>query len=54
MEKKILNKITFPHYLKSLENSIITKFFVVNYGEIKKTYDDTFDYMMAMIKKKLH
>jgi ABC-type dipeptide/oligopeptide/nickel transport system ATPase component len=54
MEKKILNKITFPHYLKSLENSVITKFFVVNYGEIKKTYDDTFDYMMAMIKKKLN
>ena len=26
MEKRILNKITFPHYLKSMETSLINKF----------------------------
>lgn len=54
MEKKILNKITFPHYLKSLENSEFTKFIVVTYGEIKKAYDETFNFLMSMIKKKLN
>ncbi len=54
MEKKILNKITFPHYLKSLESSEFTKFIVVAFGEIKKSYDETFNFLMSMIKKKLH
>lgn len=54
MEKKILNKITFPHYLKSLENSEFTKFIVVTFGEIKKSYDETFNFTMSMIKKKLN
>jgi ABC-type dipeptide/oligopeptide/nickel transport system ATPase component len=54
MEKKILNKITFPHYLKSLESSEFTKFIVVTFGEIKKSYDETFNFLMSMIKKKLN
>ena len=53
MEKRILNKVTFPHYLKSLESSIINKFYSVEYGGIKKIYDDMFDYLMEHIKKKL-
>lgn len=53
MEKRILNKVTFPHYLKSLESSIINKFYSVENGGIKKVYDDMFDYLMDLIKKKL-
>jgi tRNA A37 threonylcarbamoyladenosine biosynthesis protein TsaE len=54
MEKRILNKVTFPHYLKSLENSVINKFFMVEYGGIKKVYDEMFDYIMDFIKKKIY
>jgi ABC-type dipeptide/oligopeptide/nickel transport system ATPase component len=53
MEKRILNKVTFPHYLKSLEVSQINKFFTVENNQIKKVYDDAFDYLMEIIKKKL-
>ena len=53
MEKRILNKVTFPHYLKSLENSVINKFFSVEYGGIKKVYDEMFSYLMEFIAKKL-
>ena len=45
MEKRILNKVTFPHYLKSLESSIINKFFSVENGGIKKVYDDEHSYL---------
>jgi ABC-type dipeptide/oligopeptide/nickel transport system ATPase component len=54
MEKKILNKVTFPHYLKSLEGSEFSKFIVVTYGEIKKAYDEMFNFLMSVIKKKLN
>ena len=54
MEKKILNKITFPHYLKSLESSEFSKFIFVTYGEIKKAYDEMFNFLMMLIKKKLN
>jgi uridine kinase len=53
MEKRILNKVTFPHYLKSLESSQINKSITVEKNEIKKVYDEMFDYLMEMIKKKL-
>ena len=53
MEKRILNKVTFPHYLKSLEISTINKFITVSYGNIKSAYDEMFDYIMDFITKKL-
>ena len=53
MEKRILNKVTFPHYLKSLEISDINKFITVKHGEIQNAYDELFDYIMSYIKKKL-
>jgi uridine kinase len=53
IEKRILNKITFPHYLKSLETSIINKFISIKYDMLKEAYDELFDYIMAIIKKKL-
>ena len=53
MQKRILNKITFPHYLKSLETSIINKFISIKYDMLKEAYDELFDYIMAIIKKKI-
>jgi tRNA A37 threonylcarbamoyladenosine biosynthesis protein TsaE len=53
MEKRILNKITFPHYLKSLESSVMNKVFFVQQNEIKKVYDEMFLYLMNSIEKKL-
>jgi hypothetical protein len=53
MEKRILNKVTFPHYLKSLETSTINKFINVSYSNVKIAYDEMFDYIMDFITKKL-
>ena len=53
IEKRILNKVTFPHYLKSLETSIINKFISIKYNMLKEAYDEMFDYIMAIIKKKI-
>ncbi len=53
IEKRILNKVTFPHYLKSLETSVINKFISIKYGMLKEAYDEMFDYIMAIIKKKI-
>lgn len=53
IEKRILNKVTFPHYLKSLETSTINKFINIKYDSLKEAYDEMFDYIMAIIKKKI-
>jgi hypothetical protein len=53
MEKRILNKITFPHYLNSLQTSAFNKMINVKYGEVKEAYDEVFAYIMEEIKKKL-
>ncbi len=53
IEKRILNKVTFPHYLKSLETSVINKYISIKYGSLKEAYDEMFDYIMAIIKKKI-
>jgi tRNA A37 threonylcarbamoyladenosine biosynthesis protein TsaE len=53
IEKRILNKVTFPHYLKSLETSVINKFINIKYDMLKEAYDEMFDYIMAIIKKKI-
>jgi ABC-type dipeptide/oligopeptide/nickel transport system ATPase component len=53
IEKRILNKVTFPHYLKSLETSVINKFINIKYDSLKEAYDEMFDYIMAIIKKKI-
>lgn len=53
MEKRILNKVTFPHYLNSLQTSTFNKMINVKYGEIKEAYDEVFVYIMEEIKKRL-
>ncbi len=53
LEKRILNKVTFPHYLKSLETSVINKIINIKYDSLKEAYDEMFDYIMAIIKKKI-
>jgi hypothetical protein len=53
IEKRILNKVTFPHYLKSLETSVINKYISIKHGMLKESYDEMFDYIMAIIKKKI-
>jgi Cdc6-like AAA superfamily ATPase len=53
MEKRILNKITFPHYLNSLQTSAFNKMINVKYGEVKEAYDEVFVYIMEEIKKRL-
>lgn len=48
------NQITYPYYLKSVENSTITKF--LNSSELNndKIYDEAFDYLMNSISKYLY
>lgn len=48
------NQITYPYYLKSIENSTINKF--LNSSELKddKVYDEAFDYLMNFISKYLY
>ena len=53
MEKRILNKVTFQHYLNSLQTMLIHKTVSVQYGGIKLAYDEMFDYIMDYIKKKI-
>lgn len=54
--KRILNKISYPHYLKSLEISYINKFIPVKSGkeELKQTYNNIFDYLVENIEKKIY
>ena len=54
--RRILNKISYPHYMRSLEDSFINKFIQVKSGreEIQKTYDSIFDYLVENIEKKIY
>lgn len=56
MTKRILNKITYPHYLKSLESSYINKFIPVKSGreDLKQAYNNIFDYLVENIEKKIY
>lgn len=51
IEKRILNAISFPIYLEMLKESKFTKIINVVYGELKKVYDETFDYIINSVKK---
>lgn len=56
MEKRILNKITYPHYMNSLQTSIINKFIQVKSGEeaLKEAYGIIFDFVVENIEKKIY
>jgi len=56
MSKRILNKVSFPHYMKSLETSYINKFMSVKSGkeELKQSYNNIFDYLVENIEKKIY
>jgi uridine kinase len=51
IEKRILNAISFPIYLEQLKNQKFTKTINIQYGELKKAYDELFDYVIYSIKK---
>jgi len=51
IEKRILNTISFPIYLEMLKESKFTKIINVQYGELKKAYDETFDNIINLVKK---
>ena len=51
IEKRILNTISFPIYLEMTKESKFTKIINVQYGELKKAYDETFDYIINSVKK---
>jgi hypothetical protein len=53
IEKRILNAISFPIYLDLLSKSKFTKTINIQYGELKKAYDEIFDYIIDSIKKLL-
>ena len=56
MTRRILNKISYPHYMKSLEDSYINKFIPVKSGNesLKETYSNIFDYLIENIEKKIY
>ena len=56
MARRILNKISYPHYMKSLEDSYINKFISVKSGQesLKETYSTMFDYLIENIEKKIY
>jgi len=51
IEKRILNAVSFPIYLEQLKNQKFTKTINIQYGELKKAYDELFDYVIYSIKK---
>jgi uridine kinase len=53
IEKRILNAISFPIYLEMLKESKFTKTIMIQYGELKKAYDEIFDYIIDSVKKLL-
>lgn len=48
-DKMILNLVTYPTYLKVLEDSKIDKF--INVSDLSQTKKDTFEYLMSAINK---
>ena len=50
IEKRILNASSFPLYLELLKESRFTKTINIEYGKLKKAYDDIFDYIIDSIK----
>jgi uridine kinase len=53
IEKRILNAISFPIYLEMLKESKFSKTINIQYGELKKAYDELFDYIIASVKKNI-
>ena len=54
LEKRILNKVSYPHYLESLKTSKIDKFIVVESGKLKEVYDQLFDYVIKEVEKVIY
>jgi hypothetical protein len=53
IEKRILNAISFPIYLELIKQSKFTKTINIEYGKLKDSYNDIFDYIIDSIKKLL-
>ena len=53
IEKRILNAISFPIYLEMLKQSKFTKTINIEYGKLKDSYNNVFDYIIDSIKKLL-
>lgn len=53
VEKRILNAISFPIYLEALKKAHHTKIINIQYGELKKAYDEIFDYVTNSIKRSI-
>jgi uridine kinase len=51
IEKRILNAISFPLYLELLKQSKFTKTINIEYGKLKDSYNDVFDYIIESVKK---
>jgi uridine kinase len=51
IEKRILNAISFPIYLEQLKNQKFTKTINIEYGKLKDSYNDVFDYIINSVKK---
>jgi cytidylate kinase len=54
LEKKILNIMSFQHSMDSLKESKFDKFVNVEYGQLKKSYDEIFDYIVGVVPKKIN
>ena len=53
IEKRILNAISFPIYLEMLKQSKFTKTINIEYGKLKDSYNNVFDYIIDSVKKLL-
>jgi cytidylate kinase len=49
IEKRILNASSFPTYLELIKQSKFTKTINIEYGKLKRAYDDVFDYIINNI-----
>jgi hypothetical protein len=54
VEKKILNTITYPHYIKIVDDSKIDKFINTNNMSIDQVKKEAFDYLISSINKQLN
>lgn len=52
--KYIFNKLSYPFYLNSIEESIVNKFINANDMDDDKIYDIAFDYLINRIDKNVH
>lgn len=52
--KQMFNKLSYPYYLKSLEESVVNKFINASEMTDDQIYDNAFDYLIAEIEKRVY